>query len=192
MDNLTLCKSWPFLWADDLPFFPPLVCSSEGFTRGSHCCLFSKSLPSPDKLTWLNCKSNHALFWLKENALFRLEMLWKCLLVALGSLRLPPLPTPFLKSARPAVIIPSLAMNSELYMKLQAGQSPGHWTHLDYQDATIWTPGHPPCRKCCAGTSFTYRSVIMYLQGLADFGYNDTLRTLKDRYAKRMWNSCYC
>lgn len=45
---------------------------------------------------------------------------------------------PFLKSARPAVITPSLGMNSELYMMLQAGKNPGHWTHLDYQDATYW------------------------------------------------------
>lgn len=67
-------------------------------------------------------------------------MPWKCLLVAQGSLLLSPLPTlssVWAVSAQPAVIIPSLDMDSELYMMLQISQSPGHWTHLDYQDATI-------------------------------------------------------
>lgn len=133
--------------------FSPADCSSKGFIRGSHCCSFSKGLSSTDKLTWINCKNNNALFsfhsssnstWsLKENALFRLQMPWKCLLVAQGSLLLSPLPTlssVWAVSAQPAVIIPSLDMDSELYMMLQISQSPGHWTHLDYQDATIWMP----------------------------------------------------
>lgn len=149
MDNLTLCKSRPFLWPSSLPLFPQIVCS-EGFIRASHCCLFSEGLPNSDKLSWLNCKSNTVVFsslfilqfymMSQRNALFRLKMLWICLLAAKDSLRLPPLPSLFLKSTQPAVIIPSFGMTSELYTMLQAGQSPGHWTHLDYQDATIWMP----------------------------------------------------
>lgn len=114
-----------------------------------------------------------------------LEMLVSCTGLTLASPAFP-----FLKSPRPSVIIPSLGMNSELYMMLQAGQSPDHGTHLDYQDATICelTLGvimsesqhmSHPCRKHCVETGFTFRSVKMYVQGLVDFGYNDTLCVLK-------------
>ena len=51
-----------------------------------------------------------------------------------GFMSASPTADPFFKSALPAVIILSLAMNSELYMMLQG--SLGHWTHLDSQDAT--------------------------------------------------------
>lgn len=146
MDNLTLCKSRPFLWPSGLSLFSQIVCSG-GFKRASHCCLFSEGLSNSDKLSWLNCKSSNVVFsspfllqfymMSRTNALLGLKMLWICLLVAKGSFRLPPLPSLFLKSTQPAVIIPSFGMTSELYMMLQASQSPGHWTHLDYQDATI-------------------------------------------------------
>lgn len=61
----------------------------------------------------------------------------KCSLVAQVSLWLPQLPPPFSSTVPgPAVITPSLGMSSELYMMLQAGPNPDHWTHLDYQDVT--------------------------------------------------------
>lgn len=97
----------------------------------------------------------------------------------------------FLKSAWPAVIIPSLGMNSELYMMLQAGQRmpPFECPELFLKEITspvvIMSESQHmphPCRKCCVRAGFTYRSAITYLQGLFYFGYNDTLWVLKDWY----------
>lgn len=148
MDSLTLCKSQPLLSAD--AFFPPSGHISEGLISGSLCCLFSKWL---DQFALSNWKSSIVLFFylsiLLRSSSSRQDVSktmyfsgWrcfgKCLLVAQGSVLLPPLLTLSPRVPGHAVIILSLAMNSELYMMLQAGQSPGHWTHLDYEDATIW------------------------------------------------------
>lgn len=96
-------------------------------------------------------------------------------------------------------------MNSELYMMLQAGPEPCTAGHIwiigrplfeCYMFKRISLGGSGPStrlahtsrRKSCVGTSLTYRSVMMYLQGLIDLTYNEVLcgivNLFKDLYEK--------
>lgn len=117
-----------------------------------------------------------------------MEMLWKCLLVASACL--------FPRSSQSCCNYPPFAYEQWIIHEA-AGRArvQCHWTHLDlrtqpfecqdlgqnfkrlilYCNSSSACPTHTLGRKCRARTSFTYRSVIMYLQGLSDLSYNDSL-----------------